>query len=70
LCTDAITRLRPGPARRVLVLLAFLLASVLALASGFFDHSVGAARVRRECDRFAAELRRTACSRSARSVRR
>jgi len=57
LCTDAITRLRPAPARRVLLLLAFLLAAVLALASGFFDHLSVMREYAVNAERFAAELR-------------
>ena len=57
LCTDAITRLRPGPARRVLMLLVFLFVSVLALASGFFDHLSVLREYAVNADRFAAELR-------------
>jgi osmoprotectant transport system permease protein len=36
--TDAITRLRPGPLMRVLLLVAFLGATTLSLAHGTFDH--------------------------------
>jgi osmoprotectant transport system permease protein len=38
LATDAITRLRPGPGRRVLLLAAALGVALLALAHGTFDH--------------------------------
>ena len=38
LATDAITRLRPGPGRRVLLLVATLALAVLAIAHGTFDH--------------------------------
>ena len=38
LATDAITRLRPGPAQRVLLLAMALAVAVLALAHGTFDH--------------------------------
>ena len=38
LATDAITRLRPGPGRRVLLLVAALALAVLAIAHGTFDH--------------------------------
>ena len=38
LATDAITRLRPGPALRVLLLAAALGVALLALAHGTFDH--------------------------------
>lgn len=36
--TDAITRLRPGPLMRVLLLLAFAAGAMLSLAHGTFDH--------------------------------
>jgi osmoprotectant transport system permease protein len=36
--TDAITRLRPGPGRRVLLLVAALALAVFAIAHGTFDH--------------------------------
>ncbi|HYM27507.1 MAG TPA: ABC transporter permease [Steroidobacteraceae bacterium] len=38
LATDAITRLRPGPATRVLLLAGFFLVTGLSLAHGTFDH--------------------------------
>jgi osmoprotectant transport system permease protein len=55
MATDAITRLRPGPAMRVLLLAVFLAVAGLALAHGTFDHlsvmreyAVNAARFARE----------------------
>lgn len=38
LATDAITRLRPGPGRRVLLLVAALALAVFAISHGTFDH--------------------------------
>jgi osmoprotectant transport system permease protein len=55
--TDAITRLRPRPARRVLLLLLFLGAAVLALASGMFDHLSIMREYAVNSERFARELR-------------
>ena len=48
----------------------FLLASVLALASGYFDQLSVMREYAVNAERFARELRQHACSRSARSVRR
>lgn len=55
LATDAITRLRPGPALRVLLLAVFFLIAGFAIARGTFDHlsvmreyAVNAARFGRE----------------------
>jgi osmoprotectant transport system permease protein len=58
MATDAITRLRPGPLRRILFLLIFLGVSVLALASGLFDHLSVMREYAVNAGRFAHELRR------------
>ena len=57
MATDAITRLRPGPLRRILFLLIFLGVSVLALASGLFDHLSVMREYAVNAGRFAHELR-------------
>jgi len=57
LATDAITRLRPGPGRRVLLLLGALAVMVAALASGFFDHLSVMREYQVNAERFARELR-------------
>jgi osmoprotectant transport system permease protein len=58
LATDALTRLRPGPAGRVLILAAFLTAVVLALGSGHFDDLSIMREYAVNADRFAQEARR------------
>ena len=55
--TDAITRLRPGPALRVLLLLIFAVAAGLAFASGAFDHLSIMREYAVNSDRFAREAR-------------
>ena len=55
--TDAITRLRPPPGRRVLLLVIFLAVAVLALASGAFDHLSIMREYAVNAQRFAHELR-------------
>ena len=55
--TDAITRLRPGPAVRVLLLLLFTLAAGLAFAAGVFDHLSIMREYAVNSDRFAREAR-------------
>jgi osmoprotectant transport system permease protein len=57
LATDAITRLNPGPGRRVLYLGIFLAAAWLALASGIFDHLSVMREYAVNAERFARELR-------------
>jgi osmoprotectant transport system permease protein len=57
LATDAITRLAPRPGRRVLLLLGFLVAAVLALASGAFDHLSIMREYQVNHERFGRELR-------------
>ncbi len=57
LATDAITRLRPGPGRRVLLLAGALSLVVAALASGFFDHLSVMREYQVNAERFARELR-------------
>jgi osmoprotectant transport system permease protein len=56
--TDAITRLRPGPLKRILFLVIFLGVSVLALASGLFDHLSVMREYAVNAERFAHELRK------------
>jgi osmoprotectant transport system permease protein len=55
--TDAITRLRPGPAMRVLLLALFAAAAGLAFASGAFDHLSIMREYAVNSDRFAREAR-------------
>jgi osmoprotectant transport system permease protein len=57
LATDAITRLAPRPGRRVLLLVVFLAAAVLALASGTFDHLSIMREYAVNAERFGRELR-------------
>ncbi len=57
LATNAITRLRPGPGRRVLLLAGALSLVVAALASGFFDHLSVMREYQVNAERFARELR-------------
>jgi osmoprotectant transport system permease protein len=57
MATDAITRLRPPPGRRVLLLLLFLGIGTLALASGLFDHLSVMREYQLNASRFARELR-------------
>jgi osmoprotectant transport system permease protein len=57
MATDAITRLRPRPGRRVLFLGMFLGVAVLALASGMFDHLSIMREYAVNAERFARELR-------------
>jgi osmoprotectant transport system permease protein len=57
LATDAITRLAPRPGRRVLLLFGFLIAAVLALASGAFDHLSIMREYQVNHERFGRELR-------------
>ncbi|HUY84588.1 MAG TPA: ABC transporter permease [Steroidobacteraceae bacterium] len=58
LATDAITRMRPGPGMRVLLLAIFLAAAVAALAHGTFDHLSVMREYRINAGRFAFEARR------------
>jgi osmoprotectant transport system permease protein len=58
LATDALTRLRPGPAARVLILAAFLTVVILALGSGRFDDLSIMREYAVNSDRFAQEARR------------
>ena len=55
--TDAITRLRPRPVMRVLLLLLFAAAAGLAFASGAFDHLSIMREYAVNSDRFAREAR-------------
>jgi osmoprotectant transport system permease protein len=57
LATDAITRLRPGPALRVLFLALFFAVTGLALAHGTFDHLSVMREYAVNAARFAHELR-------------
>jgi osmoprotectant transport system permease protein len=57
LATDALTRLRPGPAVRVLCLLGFLVLAALAFASGIFDHLSIMREYAVNAGRFAREAR-------------
>jgi osmoprotectant transport system permease protein len=57
LCTDAVTRLRPGPARRVALLLLILGASLLLLSTGYFDQLSVMREYQVNRERFAGELR-------------
>jgi osmoprotectant transport system permease protein len=57
MATDAITRLRPGPWLRVLFLAIFLVAVVMALGSGAFDHLSIMREYAVNAERFARELR-------------
>ena len=57
MATDAITRLRPGPWLRVLFLAIFLVAVVLALGSGVFDHLSIMREYAVNAERFMRELR-------------
>ncbi len=57
MATDAITRLRPSPGRRVLFLGLFLAVAVLALASGLFDQLSIMREYAVNAERFARELR-------------
>jgi osmoprotectant transport system permease protein len=57
MCTDAVTRLRPGPARRVLLLGVFLIASLLLLSTGLFDQLSVMREYQVNRERFAHELR-------------
>ena len=58
MATDAITRLRPRPAARVLMLALFAAASGAALAHGTFDHLSVMREYAVNADRFAHEARR------------
>lgn len=58
LATDALTRLRPGPAWRVVILVAFLAVVILALGSGRFDDLSIMREYAVNADRFAQEARR------------
>jgi osmoprotectant transport system permease protein len=58
MATDAITRLRPGPGRRVLFLAVSLGIGVLALAHGTFDHLSVMREYAVNAARFAQEARR------------
>jgi osmoprotectant transport system permease protein len=58
MATDAITRLRPRPAARVLMLALFAAASAAALAHGTFDHLSVMREYAVNADRFAHEARR------------
>jgi len=57
LCTDAVTRLRPPPARRVALLGLFLIASLLLLSTGLFDQLSVMREYQVNHERFADELR-------------
>lgn len=56
MATDAITRLRPGPARRVLLLAGFLAAVILVLGAGVFDHLSVMREYSVNAERFSREL--------------
>ncbi len=56
--TDAVTRLRPGPWLRVLLLAVFLAVVVLALSSGAYDHLSIMREYAVNAERFAREMRR------------
>jgi osmoprotectant transport system permease protein len=58
MATDAITRMRPGPALRVLFLLVFIATAVLALGSGAFDHLSVMREYAVNAERFTREPRR------------
>ena len=58
MATDAITRMRPGPLRRVLFLVGFIAIAGLALAHGTFDHLSVMREYAVNADRFAREARR------------
>jgi osmoprotectant transport system permease protein len=58
MATDAITRLRPRPAARVLMLALFAAAALLALAHGSFDHLSVMREYAVNAGRFAHEVRR------------
>ena len=58
LATDALTRLRPGPGMRVLLLAAFFGLALAALAHGTFDHLSVMREYRGNAGRFAFEARR------------
>jgi osmoprotectant transport system permease protein len=58
LATDALTRLRPGPAWRVVILIGFLAVVILALGSGWFDDLSIMREYAVNADRFAHEARR------------
>jgi osmoprotectant transport system permease protein len=58
MATDAITRLRPRPATRVLMLALFTAAALLALAHGSFDHLSVMREYAVNAGRFAHEVRR------------
>lgn len=55
--TDAITRLRPGPAMRILLLAAFGAVSVVVFSSGVFDHLSIMREYSVNAERFSRELR-------------
>jgi len=57
LATDAITRLKPAPLTRVLLLIACLAAVLIALGSGAFDHLSVMREYRVNAGRFWGELR-------------
>ena len=57
LATDAITRLRPGPGRRVLWLVLFIAVTTLSFALGTFDHLSVMREYAVNATRFARELR-------------
>ena len=58
LAADALTRLRPGPWTRVLLLAAFLAVALAGLAHGTFDHLSVMREYRSNAGRFAFEARR------------
>jgi osmoprotectant transport system permease protein len=58
MATDAITRLRPRPATRVVMLALFTAAALLALAHGSFDHLSVMREYAVNAGRFAHEVRR------------
>jgi osmoprotectant transport system permease protein len=57
LATDAITRLRPGPGLRVLLLILFIALAGFALAAGTFDHLSVMREYAVNAERFGRELR-------------
>lgn len=57
MATDAMTRMRPGPAMRILALVIFLVVALLALAHGTFDNLSVMREYAVNADRFAREVR-------------